>query len=126
MLPISRCNTAGFRLILGMALLLVTWLMAMPQPASPEEFNDKIAHGLTFFVLAFLTDAAWPELSYNWRKVLPLGAYAIATEVMQHYLPVRTFEFTDILADWSGLAFYALVPVLVYRSRQSTGINDEP
>jgi len=114
-LPISRSNSLGFRLILGIALLTVTWLMITPRPPSPEAFNDKIAHGLTFFFLAFLADAGWPDLSYNWKKYAPLAVYAVVTEIMQHFVPERTADMADILADWSGLALYTFVPVTLHR-----------
>jgi len=118
-LPLSPCNRAGARLLLALALLIVTWLMLSPavgQGGIP--INDKVAHALVFGLLAMLTHASWPERDFDWRLGVPLLAYGIAIEVIQYFVPGRFFSLADILADAAGMGLYlALLPLVLPRLR---------
>lgn len=115
-MPVSCCNCAGFRLLFGLALLVVTWLALTPQPvALPDApLADKWAHLLTFALLALLLDLGWPENGLDWRKWAALMAYGLAIEWLQTQIPNRVFSFADMLANAAGVALYAavLVPIL--------------
>lgn len=109
-MPISRCNSAGFQILLGLALFVVFILATQPLDGPVlVEINDKVAHALTFLTLAFLADAGWPETSFNWTKAGWLFAYGVAIEVTQSFIPFRMFSFLDMLANGSGLLLYAVV-----------------
>lgn len=113
MLPISRCNTVGFRLTLGIALLLTTLLAIAPQPEIiAREINDKLGHAAVFLVLAFLADASWPDLPFDWRKALPLMAYGILLECLQYFTPTRFFSGADMVADAVGIAAYLILSII--------------
>ena len=117
-MAISRCNTAGFRLLLGLALVIVTWLVLTPRPVPmPDQVGaDKWAHLLAFTVLAYLADASWPSRGFDALKWVPLGGYAIALESLQMWVPNRFFELWDIAANLLGIALYALVLTRLFRS----------
>ena len=68
-------------------------------------FQDKIIHILIYFLLAFLVvNTFYRRKISNLRKysfiyVFCLGAF---TEIIQHFLSYRSFEFGDILANSLG------------------------
>jgi len=84
-MPITRCNAAGFQILLGLALLVASIAMLSPgEPEQPLLFpgEDKLWHLLTFAVLAFLADAGWPDKGFVPLKYLPLCAYGIGIEIL--------------------------------------------
>lgn len=116
MLPISRCNSAGFRLILGIALLLITWQSLVPNPVPAADLiGDKALHALGFLLLGFLADAGWPELPFDWRKFVPLGLYGLGIEGLQSLVPGRVASLGDLVADSAGLVVYGLIAWLIGR-----------
>lgn len=116
MLPISRCNSAGFRLMLGIALLLISWQSLVPNPVPAAELvGDKPLHALAFLLLGFLADAGWPELPFDWRKFVPLGLYGLAIEALQSFVPGRFASVGDLIADAAGLLFYGLIAWVIGR-----------
>ena len=115
-LPISRCNTAGARLLLGFALLVITGMALTPSPGVIQQsVNDKLGHLMAFLVLAFLTHASWPELKFSWRQIIPLATYGLAIEISQYFIPDRYFSLLDIAADCAGIGLYMLLIPLTIR-----------
>ena len=115
--PITRCNSAGFQILLGLALLTAS--IAMLSPGSEEQplpfwQADKLVHLLTFMLLGFFADAGWPERGFTPVKYLPLLCYGIGIEWLQQYVPFREFSLLDFVANAAGLALYglALLPLL--------------
>lgn len=75
--------------------------------------GDKVLHLLAFFTLAILDDFAFPGRGFGFRKMLPLVFYGILIEIIQSFLPYRSCDIMDLLADCGGLALYVLlIPVL--------------
>ena len=111
-MPITRCNSAGFQILLGLALLVAS--AAMLSPKAPEsllslEWEDTLWHLLTFVVLAFLADAGWPDKGFVPAKYLPLFAYGIGIELLQQLIPNRHLGLDDMIADGAGLLLYGLL-----------------
>ncbi|MCB1774517.1 MAG: VanZ family protein [Gammaproteobacteria bacterium] len=106
---ISRCNREGFRLLLGLALVVATWLALTPQPVPLPDapLSDKWAHLLAYLVLAFLADASWPDRRFTAPKWSGLLLYGIAIELLQTQIPNRVFSIGDIVANGAGIALYA-------------------
>lgn len=117
-MPISRCNTAGFRLLLGLAMAIVTWLALTPQPVpmSNELPVDKWAHLLAFSLLAFLVDASWPNRGFDAPKWIFLVGYGVALEFAQTLVPNRVFDTLDIVANMLGIVVYAVILARILRS----------
>lgn len=69
---------------------------------------DKVIHGIIFFLLAFLSLKSFPQ-----KKILGivlLVAYAFLTEYIQgEYLPLRHFDWLDIISDSAGLVTGAVI-----------------
>ncbi len=75
--------------------------------------NDKVLHMAAFYVLAMLTDLSLPYRRY--RFVIPffLFGYGLLLEIVQLYLPFRSFSSGDIAADLAGMIIYfSSVPLL--------------
>ena len=114
MLPISPCNTVGARLVLVLALLMITSMALTPTPGEVQQsVNDKLGHALAFLLLAFLVHTSWPRIQFGWRQFSALLGYGLALEVAQHFIPNRYFSLLDLLADLAGIALYILMIPLV-------------
>lgn len=113
---VSRCNEIGFKLLLFLALTLVTWQALSPSPIEQSQIiNDKIGHMLVFFVLAAIADHAFATTTFTYRKVSMLMLYGIAIECIQHYVPGREFSLLDMLADGFGIFCYWLSSRYIFR-----------
>lgn len=116
MLPISRCNTIGFRLLLALSIIIITWMAITPIPEGLQSsVNDKVGHLLAFLYLSFMTHASWSKDTFSWRLRLPLIGYGIFLEVAQYFVPERQFSVADIVADAAGVYLYLLLLPLVVR-----------
>ncbi len=105
----SRCNAIGFRLLLGLALLLIAWQSLTPAPLPDGGLNDKLLHGLAFLGLAFLVDGSWPRAPFGRSQFLWLAGYGAAIEGLQWLGGARTLSLGDWLADLAGLLLYLLL-----------------
>ena len=109
-----RSNLLLFRLALATALLVILHL-ATTQLHYPgvDRLNDKFSHLLAFFVLAMLQDFSFPRIKFGLSKVLILMAFGLLIEVIQYFLPYRTFSLYDLGADAIGVLVYIIwTPVL--------------
>lgn len=107
-----------FRAAFVIALLAGTHLATTDaMPNAVASLNDKIQHFAAFAVLAFLLDQCFsPRLKgYLLPVALPLLAYGAAIEVVQHFLPHRSFDVLDFAADGLGLLLYWLLRPLAAR-----------
>lgn len=99
-------------------LFLATTHQQMPVAAN---ISDKFNHALAFFVLAWLTDRAFPGKTFWKTKALPLLAYGIGIECLQYFLPFREFSILDMLADGAGLIVYRVVMTVVKITNDGDG-----
>ena len=61
---------------------------------------DKVGHFIMYFVLGALISKVYPRN----RRVLFLGViYGALMEVFQYFIPYRSFELMDMLANASGI-----------------------
>ncbi|MGH8503716.1 MAG: VanZ family protein [Gammaproteobacteria bacterium] len=96
------------RAALVLMLLAGVYLAAIEGgPVAASNINDKIVHLGAFFVLALFADYAFPHSRFGWFKVLPLLGYGLLIEIMQFYVPYRSFSLADLAADAAGLSLYA-------------------
>ena len=111
---LSRTSIIVFRVMLVISLLLIIYLATaeLEYPVMTS-INDKFGHILAFVMLAFLLDFSFPANSFNLSKIFPILVYGMLIEVIQYFLPHRTFSLLDMLADGSGLVIYVLlIPIL--------------
>ncbi len=109
-----RSNLWLFRAALVTALLFILHL-ATTQLHYPgvDSLNDKVSHFMAFYALAMLEDFSFPRIEFGLSKVLTLMAYGLLLEVIQHFLPYRTFSLYDLGADAIGVLVYVVsIPAL--------------
>lgn len=104
-----------FRWAFFSAIVVACYFAFMPVPDDSllQDINDKLQHIAAFFLLALLLDFAYPAVPYRWRKVLGLLGYGLFIEIVQYFLPYRSADLLDWIADGTGLLVYAWsVPLL--------------
>lgn len=105
------------RVLLAVAVVITFYQATVPQPVDhlPPSNIDKVLHAAAFFTLAFLAELSFPEgRTIGWR-VLFLVVFGIFIELVQVYIPWRSSEFLDVVADCTGIAFWFLLGVVVRR-----------
>ena len=93
----------SFRIILGISVVLISTLsMQEIEVQSSVNFSDKVLHFLCFL---YLTTVAWLSriISKEFLLYVIVLAYGILIEIVQIYIPYRSFEFLDIFADFLGV-----------------------
>jgi VanZ family protein len=121
--------TICFRVLLTLALVVCTYFATTARHFTlVEHFSDKVRHALAFSALALLADFSFPQSRFHSDKITAVMAYGILIEVMQHFLPWRTAEVLDVVADGVGLLTYAATipwlryaPILRQRWRAANG-----
>ncbi len=89
--------------------IFLTLLLWLPDPRAllfgwePSEGPRGYAHVITFGLLGLLVELGRRKHSvFFWFAVLV--GYTFLTEIVQEFLPIRTFEWEDILQDVVGAA----------------------
>lgn len=72
------------------------------------QVNDKLLHFSAFVVLALMARAAFP-LAPALILAVCLALFGGFIEVVQSYLPYRSFSWLDLLADTAGVIFYFIL-----------------
>ncbi len=93
----------SFRLILAISIVVISILSIQHLEVEPSvNLNDKLLH---FSCFLYLTIISWlSRIIYKELRlyVIVLG-YGILIEIVQIYIPYRSFEFLDIFADFTGI-----------------------
>jgi len=76
-------------------------------------FGDKIVHATYYgiFTLWVLYGARWPDNRMAWWCVLPVSLYGMTDEYHQSFVPGRSSDWRDWVADTTG----AVLCVLIWR-----------
>lgn len=90
---------------------------------APFPYADKIIHALIYAVFGyFIARALFLSFGVSGRRLLIVtaviaGFYGITDEIHQLYVPTRSFELFDILADFlgglAGAFAYGSVPRII-------------
>ena len=93
----------SFRIILGISVVLISVFSIQEIDVNASvSLSDKLLH---LFCFLYLTIISWlSRIIYKelWLYVIVL-AYGILIEIVQIYIPYRSFEFLDIFADFLGI-----------------------
>lgn len=82
--------------------------------------NDKLIHVVVFIGFAFLADLSSQRKPFWIWKGLPLLVYGACIEIMQYFVPERSFSLLDWLADFGGLFLYYLAKQIVVLLRENS------
>ena len=110
--------------------VLIYYLSSQPGIDTPTLFpgQDKLLHLIAFGMLGFLVMGAMKRTASGyrpgqvWFTVTLVTLYGLLDESHQYFVPHRTVEFYDLLADAAGgllgaWSMYYLVRALSNRSR---------
>jgi VanZ family protein len=109
---------ARWRLALGLLIVAVSYLALTPKPPEGVDTGwDKLAHALAFTALAFAGSLSYP-ISRRMRNRMWCGLFVFGgvIEVVQLYVPGRSMELGDLLADSIGIACGAAFAALDVRA----------
>jgi len=115
-----------FRILLAAAvsgvLILATTPLDYPVISG---INDKLNHIFAFFILALLSDFSFPAQKFNLCILLLLLGYGVIIEIIQYFLPFRTFSLFDVAADAIGLGLYKIFFPLLKKALMRFLIKNE-
>ncbi len=111
-----------FRVIFVLFASFIGWAIYMANTGQPNIFidfvrhvpyGDKVGHFFLMGILAMLANLALGYRSLNigkislWLGSLVVLVLVVAEEFAQIYVPLRTFDFGDLAADFSGIALFS-------------------
>lgn len=109
--------TLVWRVILALLLILVSYLALTPAPPPGLDLGwDKLNHTAAFAALglaACLSLAGWGR--QRWLPLSGLLVYGGAIEIGQLFVPGRSCEWSDLLADAIGITLGAIIAALARR-----------
>ena len=93
----------SFRIILVISIAIIS-ILSIREVNIESSVNslDKVLHFLCF---SYLTLIAWLSriLNKDLHVYVIVLAYGILIEIVQRFLPYRSFEYLDIFADFVGI-----------------------
>jgi VanZ family protein len=104
---------------------------SLPQKAVPVQTAsiDKVLHFTIYAVFAFLLSRQILEVTDRWRAaavaIVIAAAFGAADEWHQRFIPGRSTEFADWVADCIGASVGALAFVALRRGDRSRQITSE-
>lgn len=105
-----------FIVMLGIGLIFAL----MPSPETGVfKLNDKILHISSFFAYAVLLDMASSRDFWRFQFLLLVG-YGALIEVLQFFMPWRTFSLLDLTADALGIVLYWVLFRVLLKVKLST------
>ncbi len=103
-----------WRLVFIAYFCLLSWQLLTPVTIVSAGRWDKLYHMASFAVLTGLAIVAWRYMSEKNIAIL-LISYAALTEILQHFIPGRSFSIGDWLADSLGVVLATLVTVYLLK-----------
>jgi VanZ family protein len=110
-------------LFAGAFLATLYLLFNMPSGNPPGLINDKVAHAIAFFCLTLLLSRGFPQY-YGVKILLAMCVFGLVTELVQYFLPWRTFSIADWLADIAGVLCYHCLHLIRKRFVKLTRADD--
>ncbi len=92
----------AWRLAFVAYFALLSWQLLTPVTIVSAGSWDKLIHFSGFFVLGGLAILAGRSIQTS-RLILTLIAYAALTEILQYFIPGRSFSVLDWVADSLGV-----------------------
>ena len=80
-----------------------TWLPWQPTPGGGGDFpTDKVVHALLFAIVATFTARGWRDSFGVMAVVLYMLMLGVASELIQFFVPGRSADMLDVVADLVG------------------------
>ena len=106
-----------WRIVFWTALFTSYLFAVLPDTLAPHvpQVSDKIHHIFAFVVLGLLLRISY-RISY-WYALCTLLGYGIFIELSQYFLPTRSADYQDVVADivgsFIGLKLYKYVRIVL-------------
>jgi VanZ family protein len=95
-----------FKIAFYMTIFMGCYMAFTPVEGGIQtKFNDKVLHAVGFFVMAIMAQLAHPKTRFMILSI-GLACFGFAIELIQAYLPYRSFSMWDWSADVLGIAVY--------------------
>lgn len=117
----------------GVYALLILYLSTSSLGGEPPfPHFDKLVHFVLYGGLSFL--CAWSlgaTMAFTWKGAVLVAfllstAYGVANEILQMFIPPRSMEFMDALANAAGALLGAALAVgILWRGRGRRRVNGE-
>jgi VanZ family protein len=108
-----RPSIYSSRILLIISVALISFLAIIEtNQSSSSLINDKLLHFLCFVFLTIVAKLT-KYVNQNFLLYGIVLTYGILIEIVQMYLPYRSFESLDILADFTGILFGGFLYKLV-------------
>ena len=105
----------SFRIILVLSIAIIS-ILSIKEVNIESSVNslDKVLHFLCF---SYLTLIAWLSriLNKDLHVYVIVLAYGILIEIIQRFLPHRSFEYSDIFADFVGI-IVGLIIIKIFKN----------
>lgn len=113
--------SCAWRALLALLIVAVSCLALVPKPPTGIDLGwDKLNHMLAFTALAIAAWLAFPaRLRTRLFSLCALLAFGGLIEILQLYVPGRSAEWADLLADALGIALGAALALGVPRTAAS-------
>jgi VanZ family protein len=126
--PLRRFILYHLPVILYAGLILgISSISNLPAPKLGLLRADSIVHFLEYAIFAFLLFRSISHLSPKLRlplaallTLLALSLFAMADEYLQSFIPGRTSDIYDVLADLAGGSAVVLLLLLIYSRKIKT------
>lgn len=108
MLPLTSIRSHWLsKALFGLVLAFVLFMALTPVPPPPLQTQwDKLNHALAFFVLMVMGCFVYPGSSTRRHLLVAAGLLTLGAliELAQWFVPGRSSEWPDLLADAVGVA----------------------
>ncbi len=126
-----RPSVKSWRWLSAMAVSVLLLVSLVPIPVSEitQDGGDKLLHGLSYALLMMIFSLSWHRPRARWVAVVFSLALGALIEGAHWWLPYRTAEWLDLLANaigtMSGTLLGAIIPVSWFcRSNEPPPGND--
>ncbi|PCJ49353.1 MAG: hypothetical protein COA74_05695 [Gammaproteobacteria bacterium] len=108
MFELINKKTYKLLFIIAALLSLVVTLSVVSKSVGVHLINDKLGHALMFFFLAFLCSHSLGS-KFGYKAIIGLAVFGLVIEIIQYFLPWRSFSVFDWLADLVGIISYDVI-----------------
>ena len=101
--------------------LVVVFVMPSPkvETLSPESHIDKVVHVTLFALYYFICFLALGCQKYGVVKATTISwSFALFTEMLQWFIPYRSADFHDVLADSAGILVGLIMSKVLFVRRR--------